>query len=115
LACSWRELEPSKKIPVFPPHTEIGFLHYTFKVTPPKRKSKMSNFDTYQTPLAGRYASKEMLTLFSARERTGTWRQLWTWLAEAEKELGITQVSPDPLSPLNDSTLMGILDHRRST
>lgn len=52
----------------------------------------MSNYDAYQTPLAGRYASKEMLGLFSARSRTGTWRQLWTWLAEAEKDLGITQV-----------------------
>lgn len=57
----------------------------------------MSNYDSYQTPLAGRYASKEMLSLFSARSRTGTWRQLWTWLAEAEKELGITQVSPSPI------------------
>jgi hypothetical protein len=52
-----------------------------------------SNLDTYQSPLAGRYASKEMLKLFSARERTGTWRQLWAWLAEAEKDLGITQVT----------------------
>lgn len=60
----------------------------------------MSNYDTYQTPLAGRYASKEMLSLFSARSRTGTWRQLWTWLAEAEKDLGITQVCPCPYTPI---------------
>ena len=53
----------------------------------------MSSYDSYQTPLAGRYASKEMLKLFSARSRTGTWRQLWTWLVEAEKELGISLVS----------------------
>ena len=51
-----------------------------------------SNFDSYQSPLAGRYASKDMLKIFSARERIGTWRQLWTWLAEAEKDLGISQV-----------------------
>jgi adenylosuccinate lyase len=30
-----------------------------------------------------------MMTIFSARERASTWRQLWVWLAEAEKELGL--------------------------
>ncbi len=29
------------------------------------------------------------MTIFSARERASTWRQLWVWLAEAEKELGL--------------------------
>jgi len=49
----------------------------------------MSANDVYQTPLASRYASKEMKALFSARTRASTWRQLWVWLAEAEKELGL--------------------------
>lgn len=30
-----------------------------------------------------------MMTIFSARERASTWRQLWVWLAEAERELGL--------------------------
>lgn len=30
-----------------------------------------------------------MLSLFSPRTRATTWRQLWTWLAEAQKELGL--------------------------
>jgi adenylosuccinate lyase len=30
-----------------------------------------------------------MMTIFSARERASTWRQLWVWLAEAEQELGL--------------------------
>ncbi|KAF8429644.1 L-Aspartase-like protein [Tirmania nivea] len=48
----------------------------------------MSN-STYQTPLASRYASKEMSSLFSNATRFGTWRQLWLWLAQAEKQLGL--------------------------
>lgn len=49
----------------------------------------MSANATYQTPLASRYASKEMSSLFSNATRFGTWRQLWLWLAQAEKQLGL--------------------------
>ncbi|KAK4650111.1 adenylosuccinase ade13 [Podospora pseudocomata] len=49
----------------------------------------MSSYDKYVTPLSTRYASQEMMTIFSARERASTWRQLWVWLAEAERELGL--------------------------
>lgn len=49
----------------------------------------MSANSTYQTPLASRYASKEMSSLFSNATRFGTWRQLWLWLAQAEKQLGL--------------------------
>ena len=45
--------------------------------------------DTYSTPLGSRYASKEMLYLFSPDKKFKTWRKLWIALAEAEKELGI--------------------------
>jgi adenylosuccinate lyase len=44
--------------------------------------------DTYASPLAGRYASRAMLELWSAQTRHGLWRRLWLALAEAEKELG---------------------------
>lgn len=43
----------------------------------------------YQTPLSGRYASKEMNTLWSNNSRYSTWRRLWVALAETEKELGL--------------------------
>ncbi|MGN0481878.1 MAG: adenylosuccinate lyase [Lachnospiraceae bacterium] len=45
--------------------------------------------DRYQTPLAERYASKEMQYIFSPDKKFRTWRRLWIALAEAEKELGL--------------------------
>ncbi len=48
-----------------------------------------SEHETYQSPLAGRYASEEMRRLFSAETKFGTWRRLWLALAEAEAELGL--------------------------
>ncbi|GKV58048.1 adenylosuccinate lyase [Collybia sordida] len=49
----------------------------------------MDAFDTYQTPLSSRYASKEMAHLFSPANRFFTWRTLWLNLAIAERELGL--------------------------
>lgn len=46
--------------------------------------------DAYENPLTGRYASAEMSALFSARHKFTAWRRLWLWLAEAEKELGLS-------------------------
>ena len=45
--------------------------------------------DEWQSPLASRYASVEMRTLFSDRNRIGLWRRLWLALAESEHELGL--------------------------
>ena len=45
--------------------------------------------DIYVTPLAGRYASKEMNKIWSSDSKYSTWRKLWIALAETEKELGI--------------------------
>ncbi|KAN0065383.1 adenylosuccinase ade13 [Thecaphora frezii] len=49
----------------------------------------MSSFESWQSPLSARYASKEMSNLFSNATRFATWRQLWLNLAIAEKELGL--------------------------
>ena len=55
--------------------------------------------DRYESPLAKRYASKEMQYIFSADKKFKTWRKLWIALAESEKELGldITQEQIDEL------------------
>jgi adenylosuccinate lyase len=47
------------------------------------------NADEYENPLTSRYASAGMTALFSARHKFATWRRLWLWLAEAERELGL--------------------------
>ncbi len=43
----------------------------------------------YESPLASRYASDEMLYLFSPDKKFSTWRKLWIALARAEKKLGL--------------------------
>ena len=40
-----------------------------------------------------------MRKLFSAQTRYSTWRKLWLWLAEAEKELGLP-ISDEAISQL---------------
>ena len=45
--------------------------------------------DIYESPLSSRYASPEMLYLFSPDKKFSTWRRLWVALARAEKTLGL--------------------------
>ena len=45
--------------------------------------------DRYESPLGSRYASEEMLRLFSPDTRFSTWRRLWVSLARAEHTLGL--------------------------
>ncbi len=52
-----------------------------------------SETENYQSPLAGRYASRDMRMVFSAQKKFSTWRQLWLALAEAESELGLAITS----------------------
>lgn len=58
------------------------------------------NVDTYESPLATRNASPQMLELFSARYRTRTWRELWIALAEEERKLGLTRISEEAIAQL---------------
>ncbi|MDE6107560.1 MAG: adenylosuccinate lyase [Oscillospiraceae bacterium] len=55
--------------------------------------------NTYESPLSSRYASPEMLYLFSPDKKFTTWHKLWVALARAEMELGlpVTQEQVDEL------------------
>lgn len=55
--------------------------------------------DTYQSPLAQRYASKKMQALFSNDKKFRTWRRLWIALAQSEQELGL-DISDEQIAEL---------------
>ncbi|KAG1675348.1 Adenylosuccinate lyase [Nymphon striatum] len=45
--------------------------------------------DAYRSPLTSRYASAEMAYNFSENKKFSSWRKLWTYLAKAQKEIGL--------------------------
>jgi adenylosuccinate lyase len=49
--------------------------------------------DTYQSPLAARNASPEMLRLFSPQYKFSLWRRLWLELARCQRDLGIHRIT----------------------
>jgi adenylosuccinate lyase len=59
--------------------------------------------DTYESPLAARNASKEMLQLFSPQHKFSLWRKLWVELARAERELGISRISDEAINQMEAS------------
>jgi adenylosuccinate lyase len=58
--------------------------------------------DEYRSPLVTRYAGRRIRAIFSERHRIVTWRQLWVWLAEAERELGL-DISAEQVAALQDA------------
>lgn len=57
--------------------------------------------DIYQEPLVSRYTSLSMQQLFSEKTRFTTWRKCWLALAEAQHELGLTDlISQEMLSEM---------------
>lgn len=63
----------------------------------------MSN-DVYIEPLVGRYTSLEMQKLFSEQTKFSTWRKCWLALAEAQYELGLTDIiTEDMLQEMRDN------------
>jgi adenylosuccinate lyase len=53
----------------------------------------MPSHDTYESPLAARNASREMLRLFSPQHKFSLWRRLWLELARHERDLGVTRIT----------------------
>ena len=59
------------------------------------------NRDIYQEPLVSRYTSRDMQELFSEKTKFTTWRKCWVALAEAQYELGLTDiVKPEMLAQM---------------
>ena len=59
----------------------------------------------YESPFSARYASPEMLYIFSPDMKFSTWRRLWISLAKAEMALGlpITQEQIDEMEANKDN------------
>jgi adenylosuccinate lyase len=60
------------------------------------------DYKKYINPFEERYASKEMLYLFSPHFKFTTWRKLWIALAEAEKELGLN-ITDEQIREMKDN------------
>ena len=58
--------------------------------------------DVYTNPLIERYASREMLYIFSADEKFSTWRKLWVALAKGERECGI-DISEEQIKKMEEN------------
>jgi len=54
----------------------------------------------WTSPLAERYASRAMLELWSPARRYALWRRIWLALAEAERELGVAEVTEEGLAQM---------------
>jgi adenylosuccinate lyase len=62
--------------------------------------SKTTALTTYTTPLTTRYASPEMCFNFSQQKRIRTWRQLWAYLAKAEMQSGLKDITQEMVDEL---------------
>jgi adenylosuccinate lyase len=60
----------------------------------------MASTDSYESPLASRNASPEMLRLFSPQYKFGLWRRLWLELARCERELGVDRITSDAIKQM---------------
>ncbi len=58
--------------------------------------------DRYESPLCSRYASQDMMYIFSPDKKFMTWRQLWIALARKEKELGLS-ITDQQIAQMEDN------------
>ncbi|PWN22558.1 Adenylosuccinate lyase [Microstroma glucosiphilum] len=83
-----QELPPAQDPPVNGGTQHFDGTAHSALPTPAAHGTDYS-WQSWQSPLSGRYASKEMSAIFSNATRFKTWRLLWLNLAIAEKELGL--------------------------
>jgi adenylosuccinate lyase len=57
---------------------------------------------SYASPFAERYSSREMLYTFSPDKRYKIWRRLWITLAEEEKKLGLKRITDEAIRELKE-------------
>lgn len=72
------------------------------------------DYNSYESPLCTRYASKEMQFVFSNQKKFSTFRKLWVALARAEMKLGlnITQAQVDQLEANIDNIDFAVAEAR---
>jgi len=58
------------------------------------------DYSVYSNPLTERYASAEMSHIFSPDKKFTTWRRLWIALAEAERALGLADITEEQIEDL---------------
>ncbi|GMT00665.1 hypothetical protein PENTCL1PPCAC_22839, partial [Pristionchus entomophagus] len=64
-------------------------------------KKRMEPEAKWESVLGARYCrGSPLLYILSERNKTLIWRQLWIWLAEAEKELGLSQVTEEAIDEM---------------
>lgn len=68
--------------------------------------------DRYESPFCSRYASDEMLYIFSPDNKFKTWKRLWIALARAEKELGLN-ITDEQIAELE--AFKDIIDYETAT
>lgn len=68
-----------------------------------------SPYDTYQSPLASRNASPQMLRLWSPRHKFQTWRRIWLAVAEAQQACGLN-ITDEQIAELRAVVERGISD-----
>ncbi|VDK71349.1 unnamed protein product [Onchocerca ochengi] len=66
--------------------------------------SHINSEDKFETVLKSRYCGKSpLMNILSERNRVLIWRQMWIWLAEAEMQLGLKQVTEEAIEEMKKS------------
>ncbi|CAG9539352.1 unnamed protein product [Cercopithifilaria johnstoni] len=66
--------------------------------------SHINSEDKYETVLKSRYCGKSpLMNILSERNKVMIWRQMWIWLAEAEMQLGLKQVTEEAIEEMKKS------------